>query len=365
MPQGPPVRLLWLSKETPDRNGQGGQRRQFFQLELLRAAGVDITVLTPAGAQSDASIQEIAHAVRFRRRRLVRLPTPDPLRVASRGYDRMVLAHAESLDLLRGRHTSLRMPWLADFHNVQSRYYGQLGEQPTTAMWLDIEQAILRSSSANLTCSPIESEALRAQNGHAVITEAPNGINPAEWPDSALGARQPFTVAVFGSWWYPPNRLGLEWFLAEVWPGVCSAVPNARLLVAGGDEPPDAVRGAPRVELVGRVPDIAQFLGTVSVVAMPVLRGPGTPVKFAEALASGAAVAATADAASGNPDAPAVMSNDAGALAHGISDLLTHPDEAARRGAAGREYAHARCSWSVTQQPLVNWVLRGEFGTAL
>ena len=364
MPQGPPVRLLWLSKETPDRAGQGGQRRQFFQLELLHAAGVDITVLTPAGAQSDTSIRDIARVVRFRRRRLLRLPTPDPVRVASRGYDRMVLAHAESLDLLRGRQAGVPMPWLADFHNVQSRYYGQLGEQPTTAMWLNIEQAILSSSSANVTCSPIESDALRAQNAHALIAEAPNGINPAEWPDAALRVRQPFTVAVFGSWWYPPNRLGLEWFLAEVWPAVCATVPDARLLIAGGGEPPDATLAAPRVEFMGRVPDIAQFLGSVAVVAVPVLRGPGTPVKFAEALASGAAVAATADAASGNPDAPAVMTNDPVEMARAICGLLTRPDEAARRGAAGRAYALARCPWSATQQPLVNWVLHGDLGTA-
>src|SRR3954471_5115816 len=96
MPEGAHVRLLWLSKETPDRNGQGGQRRQFFQIELLRAAGAHVTVATPAGDQSDASIGELAEVVRFRRRRLVRMPSPDPVRIASGGFDRMVLAHAES-----------------------------------------------------------------------------------------------------------------------------------------------------------------------------------------------------------------------------------------------------------------------------
>ena len=33
------ARVLWLSNETPDRHGQGGQRRQYFQIAALVAAG--------------------------------------------------------------------------------------------------------------------------------------------------------------------------------------------------------------------------------------------------------------------------------------------------------------------------------------
>jgi glycosyltransferase involved in cell wall biosynthesis len=360
MPEGRRVRLLWLSKETPDRYGQGGQRRQYFQIRALVDAGVDVTVATPAGEQNDGSVRGIATVLRLRRGRLRRTLAPDPLELAcAGGFERMVLAHPESLDLLRDRHAELPLPWLADFHNVNSRWYAQHGDVARVRMWRDIEAEVLRCAAASLTCSAQETAALRAQRADASIAEAPNGIDPAEWPDAALGRRAPRTVAAFGSWWYPPNRDGLEWFLVDVWPLLCAEVPDARLVLAGTGTPPESATLPAGVEIAGRVADLAAFLGSAAVVAVPVLKGPGTPVKFAEALASGAAVAATADAAAGNPDAPAVISNDPGELARGIAALLRQPEQAAERGAAARRYALTRCPWPVTQRPLVAWVRHG------
>lgn len=352
--------MLWISKETPDRRGQGGQRRQYYQLSALHAAGAEVTVVTPIGEQSDESIREFAHVERFRGRRFGG-PRPDPVARALRGFDRVVLAHAETLDLLRGRHREIAVPWLVDFQNVNSRWYAQHRDASQARMWRGIEGEVLASASAVTTCSAAESAALREQRPDALIAEAPNGIDVADWPDSALGNRLANTVAAFGSWWYPPNRDGIEWFVAQVWPAVRQAVPAARLLLAGSGQPPEAATGAAGAEFAGRVDDIAGFLGTAAVVAVPVLQGPGTPLKLAEALASGAAVAATVDAAGGNPDAPAVLANDPQQLAQGIVALLARPDEAARRGATARAYALARCPWPITQQPLVNWVSTGRF----
>ena len=359
MPQGSRVRLLWLSKETPDKLGQGGQRRQYYQISMLAEAGVDITVVTPAGKQSDTSIRGLAEVIRFKGRRFGG-PTPDPVRLAERGdFDRMVIAHGESLDLLRERHGKFGLPWLVDFQNVNSRWYAQQGDAMHRSMWRGIEREILTTAAASLTCSTLETRALLDQMPQAVVAEAPNGIEVDAWPDSALGKRQPHTVAAFGSWWYPPNRDGITWFVSQVWPAVRNMVPSALLLLAGPGTPPKAATDAPGVEFVGRVGDIAALLGKVAVVAVPVLKGPGTPVKFAEALASGAAVAATEDAASGNPDAPGVLTNDPVQLGYGIVQLLQRPDLAARRGAEARAYAMRRCPWPVTQQPLLNWVLNG------
>jgi glycosyltransferase involved in cell wall biosynthesis len=356
------VRLLWLSKETPDRNGQGGQRRQYFQIALLRRAGVDVTVVTPAGEQSDKSIRELAEVIRFRTRRFGG-PHPDPVRLAVRGdFDRMVIAHAESLDLLREYHGKFDMPWLVDFHNVNSRWYAQQGNAMHRSMWRGIEREILSTAAASTTCSKPETAALLEQMPSAAVAEAQNGIELEAWPESALGKRDQHTVAAFGSWWYPPNRSGIEWFVTQVWPAVRKTVPQAVLLIVGPGKPPKEVTDAidDGVEVVGRVQDLAAFLGRARVVTVPVLQGPGTPVKFAEALASGAAVASTVDAASGNPDAPALMSNDPSELANGIAELLERPDKASRLGTAGRAYALNRCPWDVTQQPLINWVLHGK-----
>ena len=57
--------VLWYSNETPDVHGQGGQRRQYFQIRSLVDAGHDVTVVSLAGEQDDASIRSLTEVRRL------------------------------------------------------------------------------------------------------------------------------------------------------------------------------------------------------------------------------------------------------------------------------------------------------------
>lgn len=57
------VAVHWVSNETPDQFGQGGQRRQFFQIQTLVEAGHTVRVVTLAGQQDDTSVRAVADDV--------------------------------------------------------------------------------------------------------------------------------------------------------------------------------------------------------------------------------------------------------------------------------------------------------------
>lgn len=96
---------------------------------------------------------------------------------------------------------------------------------------------------------------------------------------------------------WEPNRDGLTWFLAEIWPKVSGGMPAARLVVAGGGEEPRSLAQAravdPRIVFLGRVDSLSRFYESVDVCLAPIRIGSGTRIKVIEALAYGKPVVGT------------------------------------------------------------------------
>lgn len=358
-------RVLWVSHETPDVFGQGGQRRQYRQIEALRDAGLDMIVLVPSSEQSSRGLSELVRVARTPAlprgtRSLARLVVL-LLTVLWRPHA-VVVAHAESFDLVRYTRL-LPARIIVDFHNVNSTWFTTSNDQVKASVWRGQEREIARTAFACTVCSDKEAAALAAVTGKKPVV-APNGVAAAEWPDLASEIDRSTSLATFGSWWYEPNREGLAWFLSEVWPHVRAAVPDASLYVAGGGDSEGLIDGAAGVTALGRVPDLARLLAGVRVVVVPVLAGPGTPLKFGEALASGAAVVATPHAAA-SYDAAGVCSVQADALDFAAScvDLLTDSRLAAEIGERGRKFALAQVEWRQTTQPLLSLIQAAAAGS--
>jgi polysaccharide biosynthesis protein PslH len=342
-------RLLWVSAETPDIGGGGGQRRQFHQLHVLLQRGIGVHVAALEGLQDDASTRALTEVTRFRGRRLRGLlPTRELARIVERVRpDGIVAAHVESLPLLRGAAPGI--PLLVDFHNVHSRYHADRGESPAAESWRVREADALRAASLSLACSDEEAAALRAHVPDARVEVAPHGVEPSEWPDSALAEEREAAAAFFGALTHTPNAEGLRWLVERVWPHV----PDARLVVLGPGEPP---LEAPRVEFAGRVDDLARALGGVRVVVVPIVSGVGARVKFVEGLASGAAVVSTSVGAEGfAADGAFVRADAPEAFARACVQLLRDSARAAELGRAGRAAALERFTWERTTEPLVRW----------
>lgn len=351
-------RVLWLSTETPDREGQGGQRRQFHQIRALLSMGHQIHVVVPRSQQDDARIREITSVERPRlvsvrrvsRQRMKALHGT----ISAGSWDAVVVSHTEAMWLLPDPK-KLLAPVLLDMHNVMSRWHSASGRNDDARAEHIREADAIARAAAVTTCSVEELQRLRDRHPQADGKSfvAPLGVDPAEWPDVVLTRDEPI-VAMFGSWGWSPNALGLRWFTREVWPRVRARVPGAVAQIAGSGVPA-AATDVPGVVAVGRVERLAEFTAAATVVAVPVLEGVGAAVKFAESLATGAAVIATPDGANAFETSPAYVSADAEEWAAWIAERLDRRTEEPAPNPA-RSYALETLTWSRAVRPIDEWL---------
>ncbi|KQQ79057.1 glycosyltransferase [Aureimonas sp. Leaf324] len=135
------------------------------------------------------------------------------------------------------------------------------------------------------------------------------------------GARR-FDVVMIGTWSWAPNRLGLDWFAAEVAPRLS---PGIAVGVAGRFDgaPPPAPRN---VSFLGRVPDAQAFVRSGRVVALATRGGTGVQLKTIETLEEGMPAVATPSALRGIGAAlpgNVRVASDGAAFAQALEDLVT------------------------------------------
>lgn len=350
--------VLWLSVETPDVNGGGGQRRQFHQISALVKAGVTVAVATLDGPQDDSAIRSVTVVHRFvAQRRLGRQSGRGLERVLEEERPRRaIVAHVESFPSVGGDLRRAGIPFLIDFHNVVSRWHKSVGANRSAAGWRAREENALTAATRATACSFEERAELVALGTPTFVDVSPHGVSLGEWPASALSSTREPALAMFGSWQHKPNALAAEWLVHEVWPIVRRAVPDSRLVLLGPGEAPRRVLGVEGVENRGRVEDLAGALGRIRVVGVPIQRGIGSRVKFIESLASGAAVVSTTLGCEGfDSDGGFVEANTPMEFAGACIDLLRNERRAADLGRRGRKIALSRYRWEQVGRPIVRF----------
>ncbi|MBF4768845.1 glycosyltransferase [Nocardioides agariphilus] len=366
--------VLWYSNETPDIGGQGGQRRQYFQIRSLVEAGHDVTVVTLDGEQDDSSISAIAPTRRLPRpgrwaHWAGRLPgqwtgravggrSARAAAVLDVPADCTVIAHIESWLHLTGRGLRPVGPRLLDLHNVFSAWYAAQGQAASAEQWRQHEIAVLRELDARRdavsVCSAREHDALMRSTGSDSVV-VPHGIEPGEWQAEPQPAERP-VMKLFGNWDWEPNHNGLRWFLDEVVPLVSST--DVRVEVAGRGT--QGLAETDGVHFVGRVGDLSMFLSDAWLVAMPVKVGVGAPVKFAEGVVTGVPLLATGDAADGSTSPGLLVSDDPTQWAGRIAEVLREPDGFFAASRRRRSEALVERAWDATTEPLRRWVERSQ-----
>jgi glycosyltransferase involved in cell wall biosynthesis len=170
------------------------------------------------------------------------------------------------------------------------------------------------------------------------VRYVPNVVDVARI-EPAQGPRGTHRVLLVADFTYEPNREGLAFLAGEVMPLVWERLPDARLAVAGRglDKPPDD----DRVQALGFVDDLEAVYAMADAVAVPMLTGGGSPLKFVEALAHGIPVVASDHAAGLLEDGKAGEDFLAAAGAPDFADALvrTLRGQAAGVGEHGRALA--------------------------
>jgi glycosyltransferase involved in cell wall biosynthesis len=154
---------------------------------------------------------------------------------------------------------------------------------------------------------------------------------------------------------HTPNVDAVSHFVADIWPAIRQAVPDAEFHLVGatGDPAKRAVANVPGVVLRGFVDDLAATYAEAAVSVAPIRFGTGTRIKILEALAYGCPVVSTAIGAEGIAAVPGreiELTVWPAEFANLTIALLHDRDAADRMGLAGRAVAERLYDANVQQR---------------
>ncbi len=231
------------------------------------------------------------------------------------------IEHAELVWLVRQRTPTQR--WVLDLHDAYAaEEFGADG--------------VLLAAFDAITVVSSEDAALVA---HPQVVRVANGSDLDAGPWQASTGQQLLFVGPFR---YGPNRDGIARFIAEAWPSILAAAPDATLLILAGDEHPHHPQGRdaaaqPGVRIIGHRDDMAALLAQCALTINPLSGIRGSAVKIAESLVAGRACVSTAEGARGYVQPPA-----AGLIvAASVADMAA-PIVALLRDSAGRHRLEAQ-----------------------
>ncbi|MGE0509476.1 MAG: glycosyltransferase family 4 protein [Acidimicrobiia bacterium] len=398
------MRLLYLTFDFPFPATSGGRQRSIAQLELLSSIVDELTVLSLSeDTVTDVEIASLRSLLSGRGAKVEVLPPAphavhikrDPMQVVRTVFRRVVkrepylfakwwspktaravrevaasgrwdvvyidhLGMATHLQALRQAAPGAR--FVLEEHNVESDFFVQFAKEaprwarPIARLEARVAQRaevrVLRSMDAVVTISASDRDMLRemiaggstAARQPLVVDVLPQVV-PNE-PGVRHERRERPVLAYVGSLSWRPNRIGVSWFVTEVWPLVVAQVPAARLIIAGtgigrgADGAPDDWK-APGVDVRGFVDDLGEIFASSFVLVAPTFGGSGVRMKLLEGFKVGLPIVTTADGASGldiEDGRELVVADDPAATAAAIARLWREPDEATSLVRAATEY---------------------------
>jgi len=201
---------------------------------------------------------------------------------------------------------------------------------------LRAERRVLRDSRRLLVNSEELARATHAMSRDTEVSIAPLALEPSHYTPRAQ-LQEPLAGMIGWASW-PPTKAAVERLLGSVWPRVLRLRPGSQLALAGvGMEASSFphLAGVQGVQWHGFVPSATGFLRELGVMLYPLSRGSGTKVKVLEALALGIPVVTTARGREG-------VAGDAGIFTESEDELLARAtaallDDREARIRAGQE----------------------------
>lgn len=396
-------RILFLSQCLPYPPDSGVTNRSFNVLRQLQQE-FDVVVLPyyrrnhqPTAEALRAARQELAD-------RVSRVGEPVPIRAehalarrawdhlrslvtrrpythyeyASRRYraqlrqalteERPALVHLDSLVLHRWLPELPAVPQVCTHHNIESDVLRLRAERTSprllaryirhqAALVAAVERRSAAGFEANVMMSDQDAERLRGLAPRARTIVVPNGVDTTFFvPDTSHPAVHG-RVAFLGPTYLFPNRDGMDYLLAQMWPAIRAAYPSATLRLIGKTPATDQARydAVPGVACLGRVPDIRPHLTEAECCVVPLRVGGGTRLKILDAWAMGKAVVSTALGCEGLEAVDGeniLIRDDPGAFAAAVVQVLTDSGLRRKLECSARETAERRYSWSMIGETL-------------
>ncbi|HWG58073.1 MAG TPA: glycosyltransferase family 4 protein [Candidatus Acidoferrales bacterium] len=370
--------------------------RNWAVLRALAAEGHEITLLTFADHEDDGPpraelsnlcrrILRVPHAFKSLSSsrgyfgRALQLVSSLPYGVASARSEEMnrriaALLREESVDAILCEETDLLLnlprtgvPLIVDFHNVDhlilERYIEYERNLAKKAYAFRESHRVRRweafacgRAAAAMACSEHDRMILQRHRADLPIVAVPNAIHTADYqPGGAEDARK--ILFQGGMDWFP-NRDGVEFFAAEIFPLIRAEVPDARFVAAGRNPSNEFMRRicrTPGIEFTGTVPDMRAEIANAAVSVIPLRIGSGTRLKILEAAAMGKAMVSTKLGAEGLDFAEGEeirIADDPKGFASAVIEFLRSPADRKRFGAAARARVERQYSLPAVQSAM-------------
>ena len=206
---------------------------------------------------------------------------------------------------------------------------------------LAAERRGIALSRQTFVCSAGDQEALRRWSPGGKITVVPNALPVPAVATKPAGAPN---LLFLGACEYPPNIEAAERLVKAIFPIIRKAVPEARLVIAGGgsERLPSRNQLPANVDYLGYVPDLDALYANARIVCCPLANGGGTRIKLIEAAAYGRPMVSSRVGAEGLDFAEGseILLRDSDAdFAQACIGLLQDEQACARLGAGGQDLA--------------------------
>lgn len=213
-----------------------------------------------------------------------------------------------------------------------------------------IQRQFLKKCNAIITVSERDSSSVRRRCGLPHVYTVPNGVDTTYYENSTKTSPEPKSVLFCGSLSFPPNIVGITWFLQECWPLVRKRHSTASLTVIGKNPGNDLLSYNQRegVHIIGFVPDTRPYLSRAQVVIVPMLSGSGIKNKILEAWAMAKPVVSTTlgiEGVKGRDGEDLLVADTPSAFADQVDRLFTDGQLQDRLGVRGRERVLKEYAW--------------------
>ena len=388
-------RLAFVSPSFLFPNDTGGRIRTTNVLRGLKGGAFDVTLVSPASAAQQRDWAEALQGVcdRF----VAWAPdAPKPQWVRALGLGRALPVNVQSdrteaglravRELLAGEgfdvvvfdfvHAAVLRPPRVDAatvcftHNVEAeifaRHVSAAGNPLMRAVWASqtgkmkrFEREALSAFDAVVAVSERDAAYFREHYRLGAVSTIPTGVDLDffAWREPPpIAATHPPTLVFTGSMDWAANIDGIRFFLAEVWPRVLQARPDARFVVVGRHPPAALVEQAKAlrgVQLTGFVDDVRPYVHGAHVFVIPLRVGGGTRIKAFEAMAMGCPVVSTAIGIEGLDVVPGehfLLRDAAEAQAGAVLELLGDDGLRRRLAANARRCVEERFGHRVAAQ---------------
>jgi glycosyltransferase involved in cell wall biosynthesis len=409
------MRILWLSHVIPYPPKAGVLLRSYY---LLKAVAAQHTVDLFAFIQepwlatlfdtrdqglveSRRALESLCRRVEFapiellqrpfgkRRTALESLFSRDPYMVrwliSRRARDTLVsmehearydLVHMDTISVASYRDIFPESALVLNHHNIESHMLLRRADNESSALKAryfrqegrrleHFERRLVHEVSLNVTCSPLDSERLRAIEPRARTVEIPNGVDVEFFQPQNTAVRADSLIFVGTMNWYP-NVDAVLWLLREIFPRVRQQRASVTLDLVGANAPRevrDLAARTPGVKLHGFVPEVRPLMDSAALYVCPIRDGGGTKLKVLDAFAMAKCLVAHPVALEGIDAVDGrevVLAHDVEAFAAKTLHLLDNADERERIGNAARQLVVEKFSFATIGRELAEVYARLE-----